>query len=418
MSSSQPVPDGQYRVKKVRIWDHTISICLQNTNGPCPLLAIANALLLRGDIVVHPDLAFVGEEQLFELLGGYLAERASGSQEVAEGTPAAVAALPRLAKGANLNVIFADVCAFEYTEEIAVFDIFKMKLVHGWVVDPQDLGTAAAFGRLSFNQVMDVMVQDSGDDGGRVAAFREFLDANPTQMTHHGLAEIHAEIKEGEFRVLFRNNHFSTLTKHEGALYTLMSDLGFLNEPNVVWESLNDIEGNSTFVNGSFQKYEPGMVSDPGGLSRGDFSSEAAYETHLASLSADAQLALKMQENEQRKAHAAGVEAAGASGKKSPARGGADEELARKLQGEEKRRAKLANAGTAMAGKGKGEAAAVGVDSDEALARKLYQEEMDTVAEMRERRLQEELNKKVPIANKEVVAASGASSKASKCVLQ
>lgn len=28
---------------------------MQNENGPCPLLALANVLLLRGGIEIHPD---------------------------------------------------------------------------------------------------------------------------------------------------------------------------------------------------------------------------------------------------------------------------------------------------------------------------------------------------------------------------
>jgi len=32
-----------------------LPILMQNENGPCPLLALANVLLLRGGIEIHPD---------------------------------------------------------------------------------------------------------------------------------------------------------------------------------------------------------------------------------------------------------------------------------------------------------------------------------------------------------------------------
>lgn len=42
---------------------------------------------------------------------------------------------------------------------------------------------------------------------------RDFLDASASQLTYHGLLELHAQIKERELAVFFRNNHFCTLFK-------------------------------------------------------------------------------------------------------------------------------------------------------------------------------------------------------------
>lgn len=33
----------------------------------------------------------------------------------------------------------------------------------------------------------------------------------------------------------------------------LLTDVGFVNEPNFVWETLNNIDGDSQFVNGEFK---------------------------------------------------------------------------------------------------------------------------------------------------------------------
>ena len=36
-----------------------LPILMQNENGPCPLLALANVLILRGGIYIHPDFSEV-----------------------------------------------------------------------------------------------------------------------------------------------------------------------------------------------------------------------------------------------------------------------------------------------------------------------------------------------------------------------
>merc|ERR1712151_583656 len=44
-----------YRLKTIRYLNYDRKILLQNVNGPCPLLAAANALLLRGTITLPPS---------------------------------------------------------------------------------------------------------------------------------------------------------------------------------------------------------------------------------------------------------------------------------------------------------------------------------------------------------------------------
>ncbi|OTF71399.1 DUF544 domain containing protein [Euroglyphus maynei] len=47
----------------------------------------------------------------------------------------------------------------------------------------------------------------------------------------------------------------------KGKLYQLVTDQGFLTEPNVVWESLNNIEGDDYFVDADFQLVPPKPLS-------------------------------------------------------------------------------------------------------------------------------------------------------------
>ena len=59
--------------------------------------------------------------------------RANLLQNVQDG----IGLLPKLCTGVDVNVRFDSIRGFEYTEEIAVFDLFNIELVHGWLIDPQ-----------------------------------------------------------------------------------------------------------------------------------------------------------------------------------------------------------------------------------------------------------------------------------------
>jgi ubiquitin carboxyl-terminal hydrolase MINDY-1/2 len=61
-----------------------------------------------------------------------------------------------------------------------------------------------------------------------------------------------------ELFALFRNSHLAVLYRHEGALYNLVTDQVFLNEPSVVWERLEDIDqGAAIFVDSTFEHATP-----------------------------------------------------------------------------------------------------------------------------------------------------------------
>jgi hypothetical protein len=66
--------DELYRIKMITYDNSRIPILMQNRNGPCPLLAISNVLLLRKKIYIHADLAFIDFSQLVQLVGSYLVE--------------------------------------------------------------------------------------------------------------------------------------------------------------------------------------------------------------------------------------------------------------------------------------------------------------------------------------------------------
>lgn len=49
----------------------------------------------------------------------------------------ALSILPNLKVGLDVNVKFDSIHGFEPTKELAMFDLFNVDLVHGWIADPQ-----------------------------------------------------------------------------------------------------------------------------------------------------------------------------------------------------------------------------------------------------------------------------------------
>jgi len=82
---------------------------------------------------------------------------------------------------------------------------------------------------------------------------QEWLSRSAAQLTYYGLEQLHAHTTENQLLVFFRNNHFSTLTKQKGELYLLATDYGYLHEEEVVWERLNQVDGDSLLCDSSFR---------------------------------------------------------------------------------------------------------------------------------------------------------------------
>lgn len=109
-----------FRLKAIGFGGRNVAILAQNENGPCPLLAIANVLLLRGSIEIHPDRPQVSYEELVELVGDYLftsnqrnaADAASEvSANAAHNLSDCVAMFPKLKRGLDINVRFTGCAA-------------------------------------------------------------------------------------------------------------------------------------------------------------------------------------------------------------------------------------------------------------------------------------------------------------------
>lgn len=158
--------DIAYKTKVVQFLGRSTPIVLQNENGPCPLLAICNALLLRNSISLSLDAPEVLPQKLLSLVAEKLIDSNSGVQDRDDGylinqqqnIADAIDLLSRLATGIDVNVQFRKINDFEFTRECAIFDLLDIGLYHGWIVDPQDSDTAAAIGSKSYNALAGELV--------------------------------------------------------------------------------------------------------------------------------------------------------------------------------------------------------------------------------------------------------------------
>jgi len=276
-----------YELKKIDFFGRTIPIITQNQNGPCPLIAICNVLLLRGLIKIDTDYSRFPFSELNNLVANHLMEcnasslRKEDVKAVFEKNIGdAIAMLPSLQYGLDVNIRFTNVKGFEYTPALTIFDLLDIDLVHGWIVDKNDIETYNVIKDLTYNHLMERLViynqiksseEDNEKKNSQMISTDQrssnenilkegyiielFLKRTASQMTYTGLYQLHEVLRDNQLCVLFRNNHFSTLFKYKGEIYSLMTDSGYLHEP-IVWEKLNELDNDTSFCTHDFNLYQ------------------------------------------------------------------------------------------------------------------------------------------------------------------
>ncbi|KAJ9623598.1 hypothetical protein H2203_005860 [Taxawa tesnikishii (nom. ined.)] len=289
-----------YQIKHVNWLDggdlRRSPILTQNANGPCPLLALVNALVLstRKDLdtgLIH-TLRSREQVSLGLLLDAVFEELARRTEVTGKELPDVgdlYSFLIGLHTGMNVNPRFvapprpqrgslevdrvdidgmhpafrtqAKPGVFEETREMLLYSTFDIPLVHGWI-PPADSATYAAFDRsaATFEDAQNIQFREEElDEKLRtqglsteeqqmfedIASIKHFLTNYPTQLTDYGLDVMSKSLQPGQIAILFRNDHFSTLYKEprSGALMTLVTDAGYSSHDEVVWESLVDVNG-------------------------------------------------------------------------------------------------------------------------------------------------------------------------------
>jgi hypothetical protein len=257
-----------YKKKSIKCGERNAVILLQNENGPCPFLAMVNVLLLRNSKAtrfIKCDDQLISGEIIIQNLLNYLIETVSPSNQPREKSDQnlqtllanAIELTPKLQKGLDINIKFTGISEFEASPELSVFQLLNIPLVHGWLIDPQDEVTMHVMKSLSYNQAIEICTQDNDSS----LIIRDFFDSTSSQLSVYGLTKLHEDIKNDELYVFFRNNHFSTIVKHGGEIYMLVTDQGYSNANEIVWEKYRDL-GTSEFYKGNFEKYSYQVEKD------------------------------------------------------------------------------------------------------------------------------------------------------------
>ncbi|CAN3372714.1 hypothetical protein DIURU_004796 [Diutina rugosa] len=310
----------------------TTPILLQDANGPCPLIALVNSLLIKNDILHHKwhhDWASVPADVKARMarideFNQQLMKHATSSQKISlnellthlgdlvlffsQNTMVDIDQvlnqLPRLHTGLDVNPNLINGTFAGNDLASTLFGIFDLKFRHGWCVNqvdpetdewPHDYNyetTVDTLYRLqTFDRAQDFLL--SSDDDAAKQLVNKWLDVNRTQLTNNGLSRLNIDAADDEVLVFFRNNHFNTLYKrgnHE--FYLLVTDMSVQKSNKIIWQSLNSISGSDDlFFTGEFY---PVLEMDDTNDADTDLAKQLQQEE-------DAALARKMQDQYDKK---------------------------------------------------------------------------------------------------------------------
>ena len=311
--SSRP-ESAVYYVKNIRWLDakaasnpRTAPILVQNDNGPCPLVALVNALVLttpeRSESYLVHFLTSKEKVELESLLQAIIEElmssRCTSPDAVLPDMTELYNFLKSLDTGMNVNPRFVpteeqinttkrtslghvhpterDECipgGFEDTREMKLYATFSIPLLHGWLpakdgpahtaaikhAESYDEARLLDFKEMDLNQKLadpdgEGLTEEEQETYQGIMIVKTFLETFQTQLTPYGLDVLRKSMEPGSVAILFRNDHFSTLYKHPDTqvLFTLATDVGLANHEEIVWESLTNVNGATEFYSGDFR---------------------------------------------------------------------------------------------------------------------------------------------------------------------
>ncbi|OVF07173.1 putative ubiquitin carboxyl-terminal hydrolase [Clavispora lusitaniae] len=287
--------DIEFPVKAITwsVYEQKTPILLQEENGPCPLIALVNTLLLASDIearttawgkenAVFPESKESGSAssspqpngsaRIKELLNKHVGDRVSlaellaclgdalleRTQVEANVVSDLLESLPLLHTGLTVNPNLVSGGFPPQDLAAKIFDAFGLTFVHAWIWEPgHNKDADSVFPSLqTFDAVQDFLLtkDEETEPNAEVSAVSAWLDENSTQLTSHGLSVLDKQLPADSVAIFFRNNHFSTLYKADNHdLYLLLTDTAFTKRPDFVWQSVISASGkDDLFFSGDF----------------------------------------------------------------------------------------------------------------------------------------------------------------------
>lgn len=304
--SSSTSNNYKLNVKLIRWseYEHETPILLQDINGPCPLIALVNTLLLKYELklrnqnlnidqVDEETSIYIRQSKKFESMANLkklLLNHVNGFIDLDKilsqlgdlllifnetniddetddlSLDVLLESLPLLHTGlsVNPNLITGDFSSSDLSTRL--FKKFDLIFKHGWCIDHVQSEASTFIPNKStglfetlqtFDQIQDLLLNEDEDTKDDRLILSEWLQNNKTQLTKIGLSKLNDELQKDDFIIFFRNNHFNTLYKRkDNEFYLLITDCSFnfkSSKKQVVWQSLISVSGSDDlFFTGDF----------------------------------------------------------------------------------------------------------------------------------------------------------------------
>ncbi|AJR85955.1 hypothetical protein H769_YJM689G00178 [Saccharomyces cerevisiae YJM689] len=261
--------DVTFLTKNVQINGTQFKILLQNGQGECALIALANVLLIspaHARYAQEISRLVRGKEtvtlnELVQTLADMGVQNPNGTDVDKQQL---LQILPQLYSGLNINPEFNG--SFEDGVEMSIFRLYNVGIVHGWIIDgDNDPNSYEHVSKYSYMGAQKVLVQsyeiqknnaqfeNSEQIQSDAPYLKSFLARSATQLTEYGLTHLREILVERSYAVLFRNDHFCTLYKNNGELFTLVTDPTYRNRKDINWQSLKSVNGSQdSYYTGNF----------------------------------------------------------------------------------------------------------------------------------------------------------------------
>lgn len=288
-------------------------LLLQNENGPCFVIALVNALLLRSERICEVEtdnstihlfkttlieLASskpsrqVSVEAIYSFLVECIMEAPQNHQSQAfaesEANTEILNILPLLNNGLQINPAFDTITVSDFDSHTlpinAILAGLRVELYHGFLM-PQSLLALLKEREIkpTFNTCQDYLVahlEDSIPDSVS-EQIKTFLTLNSTEFTNEGHATLMNDVPEDVIFILFRNDHYNTCIKHNGKIHLLVTDIGYLSQQDIVWTELSVADGGNYF-DAMFEVSKIGSNSQPSEVKDYELDQQEALDMLLA----------------------------------------------------------------------------------------------------------------------------------------
>ncbi|XP_062227291.1 uncharacterized protein LOC133925358 isoform X2 [Phragmites australis] len=276
---------SEYKLGRVEFDGEPKLIVHHRSAESSALVAIANCTFLgskgtdRGDPPPYVEEQILTKGMVGSLVANIKQVVDSGRPAMKEKEEPLISILESLAAGLHVDPVNKSCNTFSLADEILLFKLLKIPLVHGWLSDPEDILLYNDIKEKSYDKLVNLLpkLQSVADEAlnaseasraaaqpvvARYARIKDFLDASKTHLTTYGLAVLHKSLEERKPAVLYIENKFRVVYKYNGDLFTLETDEDLLqSHPDAMWKKLTVLEEESFYVTSRFSptKEQPNM---------------------------------------------------------------------------------------------------------------------------------------------------------------